>query len=89
MAVQVLPQLMPDGVLMTVPLLLLATVSLKPAAPPPPPPAPGSAVKVAPTSTRPLTITLQVRAVPEQAPVQLLKTLPLPAEGAALQRPAQ
>ena len=80
-AEQTVPQLMPPTLLVTVPGLLVLTfnVGLLVVPPPPPPPAAGKAVNVATTLTRPLMITPQVGAVPEQAPVQPLKTLPVPA----------
>jgi len=82
-AVHAEPQLMPPTLLVTTPGLLVLTLSCAlsvAAPPPPPPPVPRIAVNVAPTSTSPPTITVHVGALPEHAPVQSVKVLPLPAE---------
>lgn len=81
-AEQTVPQLMPPTLLVTVPGLLVLTFKvglLVVEPPPPPPPVEGIGVNVAPTFTKPPTITVQVGAEPEQAPVQPVKVLPLPA----------
>ena len=82
---QILPQEMPAGVLEMVPLpLVTLTDNVEPVVEPPPPPLPppplaGAALKVAVTFTASLIVTLQVAAVPVQAPVHPANVLLLEA----------
>ena len=75
------PQLIPAGVLVTLPKLPRLTESTKldggtTAPPPPPPPPPGSATKVAVALLSAFKTTVQLSALPAHAPPHIEKALP-------------